>query len=210
MASDVHTSLPIILLAAGLSSRMRGLDKLMECIDGTPLLARQVRRAREATRGRVLVTLPPPPHPRHDALADIDIERINVADADRGMSVSLRRALSALSSQPPAVMILLPDLPDITSGDIRRVMAAVDPTDGTRVWRGATADGKPGHPVVIAEDLIDAFKGLSGDTGGAEVLKRYESKTCLVPLPDRRARLDLDTPEDWAAWRAENKNTSGP
>lgn len=207
MASHKDTSHPIITLAAGQSLRMRGRDKLMELIDGTPLLARQVRRACEATSGPVLVTLPPPPHPRHDALDHLDIERVNVPDAAEGMSVSLRTALSALAPQTSAVMILLPDLPEITTEDIRRVMSAVDLTDGTRVWRGTTTDGEPGHPVVIAADLIDELKGLSGDSGGAEVLKRYKSQTCLVDLPGRRARLDLDTPEDWAAWRAARNKT---
>ncbi|PJE36025.1 nucleotidyltransferase family protein, partial [Pseudooceanicola lipolyticus] len=28
----------------------------------------------------------------------------------------------------------------------------------------------------------------------------------LVPLPGQRARADLDTPEDWAAWRARHRD----
>ncbi|MEC8796355.1 MAG: NTP transferase domain-containing protein, partial [Pseudomonadota bacterium] len=39
------TGLAIIVLAAGSARRMRGRDKLMETIDGTPLIARQLGRA---------------------------------------------------------------------------------------------------------------------------------------------------------------------
>ncbi|MGD9294730.1 MAG: nucleotidyltransferase family protein [Roseobacter sp.] len=203
----MHSSLPIIILAAGLSSRMRGRDKLMEPIDGTSLLVRQVGRARAATNGPVLVALPPPPHTRHDALEHVGVERIAVPDAGAGISASLRTALCALAPQTPAVMILLPDLPDITTEDMRRVMSAIDLSHDDCVWRGTTADGKPGHPVVIAAPLFAEFKRLSGDSGGSEILKRYRSRTCLVPLPGDRARLDLDTPEDWAAWRAARNET---
>ena len=44
--SHPRSDLPIILLAAGQSSRMRGRDKLLEKIDGVTLLGLQVRRAR--------------------------------------------------------------------------------------------------------------------------------------------------------------------
>jgi CTP:molybdopterin cytidylyltransferase MocA len=39
------TGLAIIVLAAGSARRMRGRDKLMETINGTPLIARQLGRA---------------------------------------------------------------------------------------------------------------------------------------------------------------------
>ena len=47
--------------------------------------------------------------------------------------------------------------------------------------------------------LIPAFTKLTGDDGGRSVL-RDESVT-LVPLSNNRATRDLDTPEDWDAWR---------
>jgi molybdenum cofactor cytidylyltransferase len=42
---------------------------------------------------------------------------------------------------------------------------------------------------------------IEGDEGGRSVLKGQQ--ITLVPCPDARALIDLDTPEDWAAWRAE-------
>ena len=41
---------------------------------------------------------------------------------------------------------------------------------------------------------------ITGDEGGRSVLKRHADRVRLLPLPDRMAVLDLDTPEDWAAW----------
>jgi CTP:molybdopterin cytidylyltransferase MocA len=188
---------------------MRGRDKLLEVIDGQSLIRRQVEMAQAATTGPVHVTLPPAPHPRHDALEGLNITCVQVPDAAQGMSASLRRGVLSLRPETPAVMILLADLPDLRTSDLRRLCAAVDLSDGTLIWRGATADGAPGHPIVFARALFDELMHLEGDCGGAEVVARNISRVMPVPLPGQRARRDLDTPEDWMAWRAEKAATRG-
>lgn len=196
-----HT-LPILLLAAGGSTRMRGSDKLLEPVDGVPLLRRQAALARAATEGEVIVTLPPPPHPRHDLLRGMDVTLLPVADAAEGMAASLRAGIAALR-EAPAAMILLADLPALTEDDLSKVFEQVDLEGEYQVWRGTDAQGKPGHPIVVAAPLFPAFAQLSGDTGGQSILAAHRDRVCYVPLPGDHARRDLDTPEDWAAWRAE-------
>ena len=53
--------IPILILAAGSSSRMQGRDKLLETIDRVPLLRRTVNSAL-GTDHPVYVTLPQQPH----------------------------------------------------------------------------------------------------------------------------------------------------
>ena len=53
--------------------------------------------------------------------------------------------------------------------------------------------------------LFDQLKHLRGDDGGRAVVRAAADRMQLVPLPGQRARRDLDTPEDWAAWRAEQE-----
>lgn len=204
MTGRPDSTLPIILLAAGQSSRMQGRDKLLEDIDGHSLLALQIERVRAATTGPVIVTLPPAPHPRHAVVALSQVQIVTVERPQDGMSVSLRAGLAALPSDTPAVMIVLPDLPDLETKDLKRVLAATTESPQAKIWRGATADGRPGHPVVFSASLFPELAGLQGDQGGAAVVKAHRAGTVLVPLPGDRAVRDLDTPEDWAAWRAEH------
>lgn len=199
------SDLPIVLLGAGQSARMRGDDKLMQLVDGVPLIRRQAKIARAATSGKVIVALPGEPHPRYGALAGLDIQVLPVPDARHGMTASLKRGFAAVAGHP-AAMLLLGDLPELTVQDLREVAGAVDSESDHLVWRGVTEDGKPGHPIVFAAPLFGAFASLTGDGGGREVVEAAGDRVHLVPLPGQRARRDLDTPEDWAQWHAEREN----
>ncbi len=183
---------------------MRGDDKLLREVDGVPLLKRQIGRALAATRGAVIVMLPPEPHGRYTCLEQSAALGVPVPDARVGMSASLKRGMQALPPGTRAAMILLPDLPDITSADIRSVLAPVGTDDTISMWCAATSDGRPGHPVVIRSELFDDFLALSGDGGARELRRREEAKNAVryIRLAGNRARLDLDTPEDWADWEA--------
>ena len=201
MTGQPDSTVPIIILAAGLSSRMRGRDKLLETVDGQPLLALQIARARAATSGPVLVTLPPTPHPRYDVVDMSAAEVVTVEKPQDGMSVSLRAGLAALPQDAVAAMIALPDLPEIETDDLVRVLTAVTEQPQAMIWRGATEAGRPGHPVVFSARLFEDLAKIKGDQGGAAVIKDHAPETVLVPLPGERALRDLDTPEAWAAWR---------
>lgn len=191
---------PVILLAAGQSRRMRGRDKMLEDAGGMPLLQAQALKARAATTAQVLVTLPEAPHPRYAALAGLDVTPVPVPDAGDGMSASLRRGIDALPRDCARVMVVLADLPDITTHDMKIVSQAVDIQPSYHVWRGATEDGKAGHPIIFDRKLFADLRALSGDGGAREMLAGH--RVWLVPLPGDHARTDLDTPEDWAAWRS--------
>ncbi|WP_187430992.1 Molybdenum cofactor guanylyltransferase [Roseobacter fucihabitans] len=205
MSMQAPRDLPIIILAAGQSKRMRGADKLLEEIDGVPLLRRQANLACSVTLGQVLIALPPPPHPRYQCLDALAVNRIGVPDAVEGMSASIRTAIAALPEDAPAAMLLLGDLPDLTKDDIKNVIEAIDFNKNILIWRGATEDGEPGHPIVFAAELFGALMGITGDEGGQSVVRQAKDRVALIRLPGHRARKDLDTPEDWAAWRAQRR-----
>ena len=194
----------VLILAAGASRRMRGRDKLLENIDGVPLLRRQVVRA-HATGAPVFVTLPPRPHPRYDVLdglEGLEITTVPVADAAEGMNASLRAGLLRIPAEAKAVMVLLADMPDLTESDLRTVLQEVDTSSQTLIWRATTQSGAAGHPTVFSAALIPALTALEGDAGGKQVAQKHLNQTRHIPLPEDHARTDLDTPEAWAAWRA--------
>ncbi len=195
---------PVILLAAGQSSRMGGTDKLLQPVDGMPLLRRSAQQALAV--GPVVVALPPQPHPRYAALDGLDVHRVSVHDAAEGMNASLRSAMAALATDPEAVMVLLADLPDLTRHDLLSVLQSTETHPDNLIWRGATEDLMPGHPVIFDRSLFGQLLSLTGDGGAQSVVKSCGDKVHLHPLPNQNARLDLDTPQDWAEWQARRED----
>ena len=193
--------IPVLILAAGASSRMRGTDKLLEDVDGQPLLRRQIQLA-EAISSAIRVALPLAPHQRYDCLTATSARGVPVPDAADGMGASIRTLFATLQGHISHAMLLLGDLPDLMAADLRAVERGVQTHPDALVWRGATEDGRGGHPIIFARALFPALCTLTGDDGGRGVVAAAGNRVHLVPLPGTRARRDLDTPEEWAAWRA--------
>lgn len=177
---------------------MRGADKLMEPVEGVPLLLRQARVAL-ATGAPVIVTLPLDRPARNAALAGLDLVTVPVPDAALGLSASIRAGVRAAGARP--VLVLLADLPEITTDDLSRLLvrhAAIPDL----ILHGTAADGTPGHPVLFPIWALPGLAVLTGDSGARDLLRQHRDKTEFIALPARHAVTDLDTPEDWAAWRA--------
>lgn len=187
----------ILLLAAGASARMGGADKLMLPVGGVPLLARSAQRA-AATGAPVIVALPPQAPARRRALEGLGLTLLDVPDAAEGMAASIRAGVAAAGAA--AGLALLPaDMPDLTTEDLARLLAAFGRAPDA-VHRATAADGRPGHPVIFPRRLFPALARLAGDTGGRALLR--DEAVRATALPGEHALTDLDTPEDWAAWRA--------
>jgi len=187
----------LLLLAAGAARRMGGRDKLLETVGGEALLARQAG-AGLAAGLEVLVTLPAEAPAREAALAGLAARIVRVPDAVEGMAASIRAGVRALAADAPGVMILPADMPAIGADDLAALAAAfAEAPEG--ILRAAAADGTPGHPVIFPRRLFGALAGLSGDEGARSLLADEDVRLCA--RPGRRALIDLDPPEEWAAWR---------
>ena len=176
---------------------MRGRDKLLEDVDGQALLRLMVARARKAGASVVRVVLAKSQTERAAELRDFtDIEIIHLP-AGRDMSDSLKAGIAGLDC---GVMILLADLPDLTAHDLY-LMLTFAQMHPDAILRAADNKGRAGHPIVFPRDLLPELVKVTGDQGARAVLEQHGARIVHIPLPETRATTDLDTPEDWAAWR---------
>lgn len=190
----------ILIPAAGFGTRMRGADKLLQLVDGIPLLRRQAQRALAAAN-HVVVTLPSLDGPRAQALAGLPLRMVDVPDADQGMASSIRRGVALLPREMDAVAIAPADMPDLTTDDFRAVITAFRALAHPLIFQGLSQDGRPGHPVLFPSDCFMALRRLTGDRGARSILEVNAHRLRGVALPDIHALTDLDTPEAWDAWR---------
>lgn len=189
----------ILLLAAGRATRMRGADKMQEPVPGPfgdqPLLRAMARRCLRAGKTRVILG---PAQPERAAMLEgLEVEVLEAPEC-AGMAASIVTGATGLTTP---VLVVLADMPDVTASDLH-LLIALSAHDPSAILRAASEDGTPGHPVLFPADLVPELGALTGDTGARDVLRRHGDRVHLVPLAGERALTDLDTPEDWAEWRA--------
>lgn len=206
MSAQSAPPLHILILAAGASRRMQRRDKLMEPVEGQPLL-RKLACAAIGTGLPVTVALPPDRPARTAALQGLALSTLTVENPQDGMSASLTTGLAALP-EGIAIMVLLADLPEIEAQDLQ-TMAKAQRAYPDLILRATSQSGVPGHPVIFPPWARKALATMSGDEGARALLQDHRDKICLIALAGDHATTDLDTPEDWARWRAKNGLSGG-
>lgn len=194
-------TVPILILAGGSSTRMGERNKLLESVEGQPLLRLQAWRALKASR-EVSVLIRPGQPALKRAVAGLPIRLMTVNEAFEGMGGSIRAGTRA-HLRHKCFLMMLADLVDIEANDMRQVINARATEHGPWAWRGATEDGTPGHPILFEQQIYADLLNLRGDDGGKHVMEKHADKVRLIPLLGKRARTDLDTVEEWDAWRAQ-------
>ena len=108
-----------------------------------------------------------------------------------GLASTLRCGLESLSAAVPAALIVLGDMPRVTSAHIDQLLSAylARKEDGIFV---PTYAGRRGNPVLFARCYFAELAGICGDTGGRQLLRAHNEKVCEVPMNDDAVLIDVD------------------
>jgi molybdenum cofactor cytidylyltransferase len=191
-----------IVLAAGLSSRM-GVNKLLQDWRGQPLLRWTVESALQSDARPVIVVTGHEAAKVQAALRGLDVQFVHNPDYQAGLSSSLKAGLSAAPPSADGALILLGDMPQVSSALINRMIAAFSPADGRSICI-ATHQHRRGNPVLWAKSFFPEIEALAGDAGAKSLLGRHEELVCEIDA-DPAVLRDIDTPEALAALRAESE-----
>jgi molybdenum cofactor cytidylyltransferase len=195
-----------IILAAGLSSRM-GSNKLLEEIDGTPLLRKTVDVASASDLGPVIVVTGHQAEEIRKALSGTDVTFVHNPQYAEGLSTSLRAGIASVPEDADGALILLGDMPEIPTELIARMLAAFSPADGRSICV-ATASGKRGNPVLWGRQFFAEIEQVTGDSGAKHLIGAHDGFVCEVET-DGVVFYDVDTPEALAALRERAESRSG-
>ena len=181
-----------VILAAGLSSRMRDFKPLLP-LGGTALISRVLGLVRAAGAELVVVVTG---YRAGDLEAHLSGENIIFAHnenfATTQMLDSLLIGLAGIPAEFDRVIIAPADIPAVKPETVRQLLAS----DGLFVR--PTHRGKNGHPAIMSASLIPALFGYTGNDGLRGAVQAAGAEITNVEVPDRGALLDADTPEDYA------------
>ena len=133
----------------------------------------------------------------NDLVAQLEVGRTRVVqnpDPARGLASSLQSGLRALDQSLHSALVLLGDMPGVTTALIDELVARGRETRASAVvsvWRGRRSP-----PVVLHKSSWPAALALDGDIGMREVLAGRNDVVEVEVTPDLGALDDVDTPED--------------
>lgn len=181
-----------LVLAAGSGSRMGGANKLLQPVQGVPMLRRVVNAALASRCSSVRVVTGFAAAEAEACLAGLDVAFTHNPDFPSGMASSLRCGLAALDPEADAAVVLLADMPFIDGGHIDRLIDAFDPARPGIV--APVKDGRRGNPVLWPRALFAEMQTIEGDVGARELLRRHAGQVQLVACEDDAIFADIDTP----------------
>jgi molybdenum cofactor cytidylyltransferase len=177
---------------------MGGRNKLLQKVDGQPLLLHAVDAA-EGSRARPVVVVTGHAQPEVAALLQgRHAWTVHNPAYASGMASSLRAGLSALPGDVDGVVVLLGDMPGVDADTVDRLIDAFDPDRGAAIV-AAASQGRRGNPVLLARRFFPEVREIEGDQGAKPILQAYPDQIRLVECG--AAFTDLDTPEALDAYR---------
>jgi molybdenum cofactor cytidylyltransferase len=193
MNADHHGPVAGVVLAAGASTRM-GRNKLLLTIEGESVLRRAARRALDAGLDPVIVVLGHEAERMRQELSGLGCRVVLNADHAKGQTTSLRAGIAALPAGAPAAVVVLADMPFVTS----EMLAALV----RRFLGGGTPlvisdyDGVTAPPMLYARALFPEIEAMEGDSCGKRVVKAHRGEAAVLAWP-AGALSDLDVPDDY-------------
>lgn len=191
--------IPAVVLAAGLSLRMRRSKSLLAAApDGTTFVARLTRTLHEAGTADVLVV-----GREEDEPLRREVDRLGTGyryvvntNADLGQLSSLIAGLNAADRPGVRGILVTPvDAPFIRSSTVAALLARFTETSATIVR--ATFRGRHGHPVIFGRGVFDDLRRADHAVGAKAVLRAHRAAIVDVDTSDPGVVHDIDHPEEY-------------
>ena len=187
---DAHVG--ALLLAAGSSTRM-GKNKMLMEINGETVLRRAATTAVEASLDPVIVVTG---HESKQAELQLDgldcLTAFNV-DHKTGIQSSVRVGVDALSDEVDAVLIMLADMPFVTTKMVRDLVGLYRSTDAPLII--SRYGGEVQAPPMLYDRKLFGELRVMRRRCGREVVQRHRNEAKALAWPIE-ALADIDTPND--------------
>jgi molybdenum cofactor cytidylyltransferase len=186
-----------VLLAAGESRRLGGVNKLALPVGGVPLVRRTARTLLAAAFEEVVVVLGHEAARVRALLDGLPLSFVENGHYREGQMTSVHAGLAALARPSDAVLVCLSDLPLVDTADIARIVGAF-----ARRERGAILApayrGARGNPVVMAREYAASLVSGERGLGCRRLVDRDPDLVVTLEMDDDHVVFDLDTPADLA------------
>jgi molybdenum cofactor cytidylyltransferase len=189
--SESAPRIAFVVLAAGRSTRMGPVNKMLADIAGRPMVRRVAEAALTSRARPVAVVTGHMAAEVSSALAGLDVTLVANPDYATGLASSLKAGIRALSPSCDGALILLGDMPQIAPEHLDALVAAFAPDAIVVPVHG----GRQGNPVLWPAKYFSELLQLDGDAGAKRLIGTHAAHVREVDLDTDAIFADIDTPE---------------
>lgn len=192
-----------VILAAGLSRRFAGENKLLAGAGGKSLIAITVGRALAQGFREVIVVTGYEDAEVRAALEGLPVRFAHNPDYAAGMGGSIAAGIAAVSQDCEAALIILGDMPAVKPETVTALIGGLN-AYGEKTIAVPVHHGRRGNPVLWRRTWFADLQRLSGDIGGRPLIAAHGNAVLEVEADDPGIFFDID---DKAALDAFSKET---
>ena len=179
-----------ILLAAGLSKRMAGENKLTKKIKGIPLIKHSVKNILVSSIDELIVVLG---YQKEVIKKIIDknekVKFVFNENFENGMASSIKTGLNHLSEKTEAFFICLGDIPIVN----HNIYNQIKKKKNNKEIIVPTYKGQQGNPVLFSNSMKEKIITIQDDIGAKKILELNKNKILYLETNNINVTKDFNT-----------------
>ena len=189
-----------VVLAAGEGSRLGGVPKCMLRLQGVPLINRHLIALSGGGIDEVVVVTGFHHAEIEPAVEAFPVTIVRNPNPEAGQQSSVRLGLEALGPRFDVILIVLADQPLLSSAEFTELISAFKKRPSGTAILYPEVKGQRGNPVIFSGEVIADLLATQKAIGCRKFMDDHPEIVHKYVTDNDRFILDVDTPEDLAAF----------
>ena len=189
----------VILLAAGLSQRMKSENKLIKLYKKKPLINYSLNVLKKSKANKIIIVLG---HQYKEVRKIIKKNKKIIftynKNYKKGMASSIKMGLKKVSKNDKGFIVAQSDMPFVKLSDINKICRSIK----TKKFlvHALKYKNRLGNPIGFDISLIKKFKNIKGQFGAKFMVKRLKNRTNFINISSLKSFKDFDRVSDFKSW----------
>ena len=186
----------VILLAAGLSKRMKSENKLIKLYKNKPLINYSLNVLKKSKANKIIIVL----GNQYKEVKKIIKKNKKIIftynkNYKKGMASSIKMGLKKVSKNDDGFIVAQSDMPFVKQSDINKICRSIK----TKKFlvHALKYKNRLGNPIGFDISLIKKFKNIKGQFGAKFMVKRLKNRTNFINISSLKSFKDFDKVSDF-------------
>ena len=186
----------VILLAAGLSKRMKSENKLIKLYKNKPLINYSLNVLTKSKVNKIIIVLG---HQFKEVKKIIKKNKKIIftynKNYKKGMASSIKIGLKKISKNDKGFIVAQSDMPFVKQSDINKICRSIK--SKKFLVHALKYKTRVGNPIGFDSSLIKKFKNIKGQFGAKFMVKRLKNRTNFINTSSLKSFKDFDKVSDF-------------